>query len=132
MCKQHIEPSPVSHVTCHIRDGRNILYAVNLNINEGIAVDQGATSKKAAVLAAMPSDDKLAQESKKVKGTFSVSEYAPTFYSNMERVAEGVKQGKQIGEILSDLLEIVLEEPEKNKKETLLSYVKETYLTEEA
>ena len=47
-------------------------------------------------------------------------------------MAEGVKQGKQIGEILSDLLEIVLEEPEKNKKETLLSYVKETYLTEEA
>ena len=47
-------------------------------------------------------------------------------------MAEGVKQGKQIGEILSDLLEIVLEEPEKNKKETLLSYVKKTYLTEEA
>ena len=47
-------------------------------------------------------------------------------------MAEGVKQGKQIGEILSDLLEIVLEEPEKNKKETLLSYVKETYLSEEA
>ena len=54
-------------------DGRNILYAVNLNINKGIAVDQGATSKKAAVLAAMPSADKVAQESKKVKG-YSVSD----------------------------------------------------------
>lgn len=42
-------------------------------------------------------------------------------------IAAGVKQGKQIGEILSDLLEIVLEEPEKNAKESLLSYVKETY-----
>ena len=42
-------------------------------------------------------------------------------------IAAGVAQGKQIGEILSDLLEIVLEEPEKNTKETLLSYVKETY-----
>ena len=42
-------------------------------------------------------------------------------------IAAGVEQGKQIGEILSDLLEIVLEEPEKNTKETLLSYVKETY-----
>lgn len=42
-------------------------------------------------------------------------------------IAVGVKQGKQIGEILSDLLEIVLEEPEKNAKESLLSYVKETY-----
>lgn len=41
-------------------------------------------------------------------------------------IAAGVKQGRQIGEILSDLLEIVLEEPEKNTKEILLSYVKET------
>lgn len=39
----------------------------------------------------------------------------------------GVKQGKQIGEILNDLLEIVLEEPEKNTKETLLEHVKENY-----
>ena len=38
-------------------------------------------------------------------------------------IAAGVAQGKQIGEILSDLLVIVLEEPEKNTKETLLSYV---------
>ena len=43
-------------------------------------------------------------------------------------IAAGVEQGKQIGEILSDLLEIVLEEPEKNTKEVLLAYVKETYL----
>ena len=42
-------------------------------------------------------------------------------------IEAGVKQGKQIGEILSDLLEIVIEEPEKNTKETLLSYVKEMY-----
>lgn len=44
-------------------------------------------------------------------------------------LAAGVKQGKQVGEILSDLLEIVLEEPEKNTKEMLLDYVKETYLS---
>ncbi len=42
-------------------------------------------------------------------------------------IAAGVAQGKQIGEILSDLLELVLEDPEKNAKETLLGYVKETY-----
>lgn len=41
----------------------------------------------------------------------------------------GVKQGKQIGEILNDLLNIVLEEPEKNTKETLLAYVRENYLS---
>ena len=47
-------------------------------------------------------------------------------------MACGVQQGKQIGEILADLLEIVLEDPEKNSKETLLAYVQETYLKEEA
>ena len=56
------------------QDGRNILYAVNLDINKGIAVDQGATSKKAAVLAAMPSGDKVAQDGKNVKGQFSISD----------------------------------------------------------
>ena len=39
----------------------------------------------------------------------------------------GVKQGKQIGEILNDLLNIVLETPEKNTKEMLLAYVQENY-----
>ncbi len=39
-------------------------------------------------------------------------------------LAMGVKQGKQIGEILNHLLEIVLEEPEKNTKETLLEIVR--------
>ena len=43
-------------------------------------------------------------------------------------LAAGVQQGKQIGEILSNLLELVLEEPEKNEKEILLSYVRENYL----
>ncbi len=41
----------------------------------------------------------------------------------------GVPQGKQIGEILNDLLDIVLEEPEKNTKETLLAFVKEKILS---
>lgn len=41
----------------------------------------------------------------------------------------GIRQGKQIGEILSQLLELVLEEPEKNQKEILLDYVKENYLS---
>ena len=42
-------------------------------------------------------------------------------------IAAGVKQGRQIGEILAELLEIVLEEPQKNKKETLLAYVAENH-----
>ena len=55
------------------RDGRNILYAVNLDINKGIAVDQGATQKRAAVLAAMPSAKKVSQKKPKVKGQNSIS-----------------------------------------------------------
>ncbi len=41
----------------------------------------------------------------------------------------GIPQGKQIGELLSQLLDLVLEEPEKNQKEILLDYVKEIYLS---
>lgn len=52
------------------QDGRNILYAVNLDINKGIAVDKGATSKKAAVLAAMPGD-MVAQKEETVNRKFA-------------------------------------------------------------
>ncbi len=40
-------------------------------------------------------------------------------------IAAGVPQGKQIGEILNDLLELVLEQPEKNTKEALLAKTEE-------
>ena len=43
-------------------------------------------------------------------------------------LADGVPQGKQIGSILNDLLELVLEDPEKNVKEVLLAQVKENHL----
>ena len=43
-------------------------------------------------------------------------------------IAAGVPQGKQIGSILNDLLELVLEDPEKNVKEVLLAQVQENYL----
>ena len=49
------------------RDGRNILYGVKLDINNGIAVDKGATSKRAAVLAAMPFGERVTQTNRKVK-----------------------------------------------------------------
>lgn len=35
-------------------------------------------------------------------------------------LAIGVERGPQIGEVLDQLLEVVLEEPEKNQKEQLL------------
>ena len=38
----------------------------------------------------------------------------------------GITQGKEIGETLKRLLELVLEEPEKNTKEYLLSQIKES------
>ena len=49
------------------RDGRNILYSVNLDVKKGIAVDQGATSKRAAVLAAMPSRNMVTRPDPEVK-----------------------------------------------------------------
>ena len=55
------------------RDGRNILYAVNLDINEGIAVDKSATQKRAAVIAAMPSGKNISQPAPKVKTQHSFS-----------------------------------------------------------
>ena len=53
--------------TAKARDGRNILYGVKLDINNGIAVDKGATSKRAAVLAAMPFGERVTQTNRKVK-----------------------------------------------------------------
>ena len=38
-------------------------------------------------------------------------------------IAAGIPAGKEIGEKLGELLEIVLDDPDKNKKEILLSYV---------
>ena len=48
-------------------DGRNILYAVNCNIDDGVAVDQEATRRRAAVLAATPSEGIIADSSSTVK-----------------------------------------------------------------
>lgn len=39
-------------------------------------------------------------------------------------IALGMKPGKELGIILRELLEVVLEDPEQNEKETLLEYVK--------
>lgn len=47
-------------------DGRNILYAVNCDATKGIAVDQGATQKRAAVIAAMPSNKKVSHNNNTV------------------------------------------------------------------
>ena len=38
-------------------------------------------------------------------------------------IALGIEKGPKIGQILNRLLDIVLENPEENKKELLLSYV---------
>ena len=49
------------------KDGRNILYGVNVDITKGTAVDKGATSKRAAVLAAIPNGDMVSQDGDSVK-----------------------------------------------------------------
>ena len=53
------------------RDGRNILYAVNCDINNGIAVDKSATSKRAAVKTSNADNGTISQppDSVKLKST---------------------------------------------------------------
>ena len=43
----------------------------------------------------------------------------------------GIPQGKQLGHILTALLEQVLEEPSRNEREWLLSYAREAWKTGE-
>lgn len=45
-------------------------------------------------------------------------------------IAAGMKPGKEIGTVLNELLMMVLEDPSKNEKEQLLSYVREKYIRE--
>ena len=40
----------------------------------------------------------------------------------------GIKEGKEIGELLKQLLELVIENPDQNNKESLLLYVKENLI----
>ena len=42
--------------------------------------------------------------------------------SGKDLIGVGIKPGKQIGEILNALLALVLEDPQKNTKEYLMSY----------
>ena len=68
---------------------------------------------------------KLYEEILEKEQAVSIKELA---IDGKDLLAAGVKQGRQIGDILNNLLELVLEEPEKNEKEILLSHVKENYL----
>ena len=68
---------------------------------------------------------KLYEEILEKEEAVSIKELA---IDGKDLLTAGVKQGKQIGEILSDLLELVIEEPEKNSKEILLDVVKANYL----
>lgn len=96
------------------RDGRKILYAVNLNIKDGIAVDMDATAKRAAVLAAMPSNKIITNtksesqeqnsdtEQFSLRDTFIGKKRAPVFYSQLYKVVEGMKPNKISASALSE------------------------------
>ena len=73
------------------RDGRNILYAVNLDIKKGTAVDKGATSEKAAVLAAMPSANKVPQNGNGVKLSLSDDTADPDARFSLSEAVEETK-----------------------------------------
>lgn len=75
-------------------------------------------------LAYIQSYQKLYEEIIEQKDCLSLKKLAVNGRDLMEL---GIKPGKKIGQILQKLLEEVLEEPDKNKKEYLLERVKQTY-----
>ena len=75
-------------------------------------------------LAYIQSYQKLYEEIIEQKDCLSLKKLAVYGRDLMEL---GIKPGKKIGQILQKLLEEVLEEPDKNKKEYLLERVKQTY-----
>lgn len=95
---------PVELHIAKAKDGRNILYDTNIKIKEGISIDKNATSlrtkKNAEQAVKVPnpsSDDTISQNNDSVKKKFSSrNSYAPTFYSYMEKVVNGIK-GEKIG-----------------------------------
>ena len=67
----------------------------------------------------------LYQEVLEKEEAVSVKELA---VDGKDLLAFGVPQGKRIGAILTDLLDLVIEDPSKNTKEVLLDYVREQEL----
>ena len=48
--------------------------------------------------------------------------------NGQDLISLGIKEGKEIGKILKSLLELVIDKPNQNNKEALLSYIKENYI----
>ena len=66
--------------------------------------------------------EELYQELLKKQDCVSLKDLA---LSGKDLIAMGMEPGREIGETLQMLLEYVLEEPERNRKEVLLKYVPE-------
>ena len=64
----------------------------------------------------------LYQEILKDKECLSLKDLAVT---GRDLIAEGMKPGPQMGAVLQELLEVVLDQPEMNEKEKLLAWWKE-------
>lgn len=102
------------------------LFPYYLKVRRADILAQNPDKKKEG-LEALEAIEKLYEEVLEKEQAVTVKELD---IDGKDLIAAGVKQGKQIGEILSKLLEIVLEEPEKNTKEILLAYVRENYCSE--
>lgn len=98
---------PVDLHIAKAKDGRNILYDVNVKIEEGISIDEIATSERSKKIARQAV--KVPKSSNKglyhKEGDLSSGEdentphsdrdsYAPTFYSHMGKVIDGIKLEK--------------------------------------
>lgn len=78
--------------------------------------------KRSGKLVYIDSYEKIYQEIMEKRQCLTVKELSVT---GTDLIAVGMKPGKQIGDMLKQLLEIVLEDPEKNTKEQLLELVHE-------
>ena len=83
-----------------------------------------STYRREEKLAYIQGYEKLYREIMEQKDCLSLKELA---VNGRDLMNLGIKPGKEIGQILQKLLEEVLEEPQKNKKEYLLERVKQTY-----
>lgn len=64
---------PASLKIANASDGRRLLYSVHVDVKSGIAVDEDATQKRAAVKSAMPDEESLPQKESDVNPKIQTS-----------------------------------------------------------
>lgn len=115
------EPSAVRRALSAI--GRE-LFPYFLKVRRADLLTLEQSERRSAGLEKLKKLTALYEESSARAEAVTVKELAA---DGSDLIRAGIPQGKKIGEILNALLEEVLEQPEKNKKELLMEIVRENY-----